>query len=100
MMVSIDEISISIFNFKNGTRWLSVLLNNKQDLQRAQYPVTQVWRPFLPVRPNDVACDDLSALPMRIQIQTEVQADLGIAAMHFALEPHGSRYLLVLLPPT
>lgn len=42
------------------------LLNNKQDLQRAQYPATQVWRPFLPVRPNGVECDDLSALPMHI----------------------------------
>lgn len=89
---------------KNGTGWIKrvlfFLLNNKQDLQRAQYPVTQVWRPFLPVRPNGVACGDLSALPVRIYIQTEVQDGLGIAAARFALEPRGSRYLLALLPPT
>lgn len=77
-----------------------VLLNNKQDLQRAQYPVTQVWRPFLPVRPNGVACGGLSALSVRIYIQIEVQVGLGIFAARFALEPRGNRYLLVLLPPT
>lgn len=88
--------------FKNGTGWIKsvVLLNNKQDLQRAQYPVTQVWRPFLPVRPNDVACDDLSALPVRIYIQIEVQDDLDIVVARFALVPRGSQYLLALLPPT
>lgn len=98
-----DDIAIA-YNFKkrrNGTGcWVLFLLNNKQDLQRAQYPVTQVWRPFLPVRPNGVACDDLSALPVHIWIQTEVQAGLGTVAVRSVPEPRGSRYLLALLPPT
>lgn len=95
------NIAIAL-NLKNGTGWIKsvVLLNNKQDLQRAQYPVTQVWRPFLPVRPNGVACDDSSALPVRIYIQTEVQGGLGIVAARFALGPRDSRYLPALLPPT
>lgn len=101
-----DDIAIANnFKKKKKKKWyrmLSVvfLLNNKQDLQRAQYPVTQVWRPFLPVRPNGVACDDLSALPVRIWIQTEVQAGLGTVAVRSVPEPRGSRYLLALLPLT